>query len=127
VIGWMFRVNRKRIDLFTPATSTTWNGPLLAAWQTGSAGMDWIEALLRESHGQTVWNNYGYPNRYTAQAKYICPVLLAGPPHARDIWVVGEGDIVAGPMSHRRSRFDRDAIQACAMDEWLAIEVWDES
>lgn len=125
--GWMFRVHRKPIDLFTPDIGDRLDGPPLAVWQADSEGLDWIDDLVGTGQVSLIWNGHGYPNRYTAPSKYICPILLAGPPHARDIWAIGEGETVVGPISRLGSRINREAIEACAPEEWLVIEVWDES
>ncbi|WP_372380082.1 hypothetical protein [Xanthomonas sp. NCPPB 1062] len=102
-------------------------GERLAIWQARIDGIQWLKKLVSENCAKLVVNGNGYPDIFSAQARWVAPILLQGPPGARDVWIVGEGDIVDGPISSRRSRFYREAILGCEPNDWLVIEVWDES
>ncbi|WP_217922145.1 hypothetical protein [Miltoncostaea oceani] len=125
MIGWHVSVSRQAADRRAPATGDTERGARIAVWQTGSGGLGWIDALVREGRALNLGGN-GYPYRYTAPARHLLPAIEDGPPEARDPWVHGSGDMLGEDWSGR-TVIDRPAARDCPPDEWLVVEAWDES
>lgn len=128
MLGWMIYVYKP--DAIKPGQMDIASGPSaqrLATWQANISGVRWLQKLVSENCAELVSNGYGYPDIFSAQARWVVPVLLEGPPGARDVWIIGEGDQIDCPVASRRSRFDREAILACNPEDQLVIEVWDES
>lgn len=100
-------------------------GDRIAIWQTGLGGCDWIEELAAEGRAVDLGGN-GYPSRYAATAAVLLPPILAGPPHANTHWSYGVGDIL-GPNWEGKTTINAHLAAACAPDEWLVVEAWDES
>lgn len=124
MLGWHISVYRQRGSWFDPANYADERGARVAVWQTGLGGLDWIEDVAR-AKGHCLGGN-GYPCRYTAQAHDLLPVILAGPPNARNPWHADPGDIL-GPKWVGRTLIDHEVAKACDPDEWLLVEAWDES
>ncbi len=97
----------------------------IAVWQTGLAGLDWIDALIASGSGRQT-SAGGYPNRYTLAARDVVPVLLQGPPEARERWITEPG-AVQNDKWIGRTLIDREAAATCPPDELLLIVAWDES
>ena len=125
MLGWMISVHRQLDGGSSPATSTSPKGPALATWQTGSRGLDWLNALVEEDKASDLGGN-GYPLWYTARAQEIVPLISTKPPLANENWSVDAGD---GLLPHwlGKTTIDASAIEACRPGEWLVIEAWDES
>ena len=124
MLGWHISVYRQLGSWFDPANYVDERGARVAVWQTGLGGLDWIEDVAR-AKGHCLGGN-GYPCRYTAQAHDLLPVILAGPPNARNPWHADPGDIL-GPKWVGRTLIDHEVAKACDPDEWLLVEAWDES
>lgn len=94
----------------------------LAVWEAGLGGMDWIVDLCKQGKAEQHSFN-GYPNRFTALASEITPILAAG--------------IAESEMHNFRSKTPvgwkgsitvyQDRIAACAPEQLLTVEVWDQS
>ena len=52
--------------------------------------------------------------------------MLVGPPDANETWVRGPQDVVTDKWAGR-TVVDGNVVGACAPDEWLIVEAWDES
>ena len=106
-------------------------GGRLAVWQAGSYGLNWIaEAAAREG-GVIRKFECGYPHRYFARAVDILPTIrdhvpYKAPMYEHSSWVVPEGSVLL-PGYVGKTTIDDGAIDECSADEWLYIEVWDES
>jgi hypothetical protein len=132
VLGWHISVHR----LTDPALRETGAdaeaalaasalGERLAVWQAGLAGLQWIDDLAAGGQGRTLLGG-GYPSRYLIRARELVPRILAGPPAENTIWIVGPNDIL-GPGWLGKTTVDEDALRSCPPEEWLLVEVWDES
>lgn len=51
---------------------------LIALWECGIGGADWLDELCQAGHAEQTENKGGYPNVYQTQAKHITPWLLDG-------------------------------------------------
>lgn len=103
MLGWHVNVYRQ-LDGSAPATQTSPEGTRIASWDTGISGLSWLDQLAADGHA-FCFSSQGYPERYTAQARHVVPYLLA----------------------HKPRENERAAAQACADDEWLLVEAWDQS
>jgi len=107
------------------ATENSPKGIHLAIWQAGSNGLDWIDELVKEEKAIDLGGN-GYPSFYTAKAEHLLPTIIKGPPHVHNVWIVEPQDILLeGYLG--KTVIDHSAIADCLPDEWLLVEVWDES
>ena len=62
---------------------------ILATWEIGLGGLDWLHTLV--DAGKAEQSSFsGYPNRYTAKAGEVLPLLADGPPPHRDMAVIGD-------------------------------------
>lgn len=69
MLGW-------QITVFSDADRQ--ESHLIALWECGIGGADWLNELCRAGHAVQTDNNGGYPNVYQTQAKHIAPWLLDG-------------------------------------------------
>jgi hypothetical protein len=99
-------------------------GDRIAVWQTDCGGLGWIEELVKSGAAIPARGD-GYPAVYYAKAVDVVPRLDA-PPGARPVWVYGVHDVLTEKWAGT-TVVDRDAAAACAPDEWLLIQAWDES
>ncbi|MDN2710186.1 hypothetical protein O0880_12225 [Janthinobacterium sp. SUN118] len=94
----------------------------LATWEAGLFGADWIAQLCAQGKATQLSSN-GFPNRYTALAGDILPLLENGIAVAQD--GVFPRDQPTGWPGCITVHGDR--IAACAPGQLLTIEVWDQS
>lgn len=125
MLGWNISVYRQADGGGSPATVDAERGSRLAVWQTGLAGLEWIDQLVAAGHAVD-FGGGGYPNRYSAVARHLIPPILAGPPEANKVWTCGLHDII-GPGWEGRTVIDQGTVDNCRPDEWLFVEAWDES
>jgi len=85
----------------------------------------WLNELVKKGQAINLGGD-GYPCRYTARAEHLIPPILGGPPEARGTWLFGVHDVVTEKWAGRTVT-DRAVVGACAPDEWLLVEAWDES
>lgn len=107
MLGWDIAIYTQP-DGSTPATMSSKEGDVVARWETGLGGLDWIDAIVAEGKATSLGGN-GYPIRYTFQAKH----LLAGISKALD-----SATFVRGIDTH--------GVEG-RPDEWLLVEAWDMS
>lgn len=124
-MGWNVSVYRQSADRSVPARADAEVATRIAVWQTGLVGLEWIVELVRAGRAHPLGGD-GYPCRYTALATDLIPMIISGPPEARDPWVYDPGDVLSLQwVGH--TLVDRKAAECCLPDEWLVIETWDES
>lgn len=125
MLGWNIAIYRKQNTELSPATFDSPVGQRLAIWQTGLGGLDWIEELVKKG-GATDLGGNGYPLRYTANAKNLTPIIMDGPPLAKETWSSDDGDVLLENWEGK-TVLDKPEIEKCNPDEWLIIEAFDES
>jgi hypothetical protein len=142
VLGWLISVYRvadeeavRRILGAEPGAKVVLGddvlGGRLAVWQAGPYGLNWIaEAAAREG-GVIRKFECGYPHRYLARAVDVLPTIrdrvpYKAPMYEHPSWVVPEGSALL-PGYVGKTTIDDKSIDECSADEWLYIEVWDES
>jgi hypothetical protein len=127
MLGWHVSVYRLLDGGSSAATFDSAQGARVAVWQTGLGGLDWLIELAKQGKAVDLGGN-GYPNRFTAQAEILAPHLLNETFPANDTWVIGEGSYIADPKAWvGKTQIDQEGVQQCRADEWLLVEVWDES
>jgi hypothetical protein len=99
-------------------------GARIAVWQADMTGLRWIDELVNSGAAIAAREN-GYPSVFYAKAVDVVPRLDA-PPGARPVWISGPDDVLTGAWAGR-TVVDHSASAACAPEEWLMIEAWDES
>ena len=123
MLGWLFIISRP-IPAVAGGNSP---GPCvtIAKWQTRVSGIHWIDEFVTEGKALNLGGD-GYPYRYKAMSKHLKDTIFKGPPYVRHLWGSDYGDILTSGWSGR-TVVDRDTWEACDPEEWLDIEVWDES
>lgn len=99
-------------------------GDQIAVWQSGIAGLRWLDDLVKSGAAITARAN-GYPSVFYAKAVDVVPHLDV-PPEARQVWLSGRNDILTEEWAGE-TVVDQGTAAACTPDEWLLIEAWDES
>lgn len=103
------------VDPRTPAerdSSDDKLSPLLASWDTFAFNIDWLQTLV--SDGRANQLSYGgYPNRFTAKASDILPVILQ---------LQNSHEKKLANVSIHNER-----IASITADHILTIDVWDKS
>ena len=79
MLGWHISVFRQTDGGSSPATPDSKEGVRLAVWQTDVDGLKWLEELAKKGQAIELGGN-GYPNYFTAQARFIVPRIVSGPP-----------------------------------------------
>lgn len=125
MLGWRISVYRQRDGGFAPATNDSQRAGLLATWQTGPDGLDWLNALAASEQAISLCGG-GYPTRYTARSEFLIEPITSGPPKAYASWVLGL-DAVALPGWPGKTVMDHAVIDDCRRGEWLLVVAWDES
>jgi len=83
MLGWHISVFRQVDGGTSPAREGAEEGARLAVWQADVGGLRWLDALVEAGQAVNLGGN-GYPSYYTAQAEYLIPRIVDGPPAARD-------------------------------------------
>lgn len=125
MLGWHISVYRSTGQQFQADNTEQAVRTRIGVWQTGLGGLDWIDALVQSGKGRQTKAG-GYPNSYMIAASHIVPVILAGPPHARSVWLCEPGDVLNDKWVGR-TMIDEVAARQCLVDEVLLVEAWDES
>lgn len=125
MLGWYISVFRQVDGGTSPARAGAEEGARLAVWQADVGGLRWLDALVEAGAAINLSGN-GYPSYYTAQAEHLIPQIIDGPPSARDTWAYGPNDIITSKWEGK-TVIDQAVIDDCRPDEWLLVEVWDES
>ena len=121
MLGWWFIVSTQTPEEQDEAVRN--KTASLARWETSINGIKWVQKLVDDGKA-TQHRANGYPNRYTARAGDVLPLLANGPPAHTGPTVLGEDYVMPGNWSGNIV-FDHDAIAACPPDETLTIDAWD--
>lgn len=96
---------------------------ILAAWEVGLGGLDWLEGLVARGTGRKIRGD-GYPNTYLASADVVLPLLVDGPPAHNGPMILGD-DYVMPAKWFGSIEMHRDRMAACPDGQQLTIEAWD--
>jgi hypothetical protein len=132
MIGWWIVVSTHSPEERDRADQEARRAAILAQWETGADGIRWIEQLTDAGKAAKLAGG-GYPNRYTARAGDVLPLIDGGgiQPPKDGVWIFGidEGEEYAQPPGwmgkvevHAESR-----VVACLADQVLTIDAWDQS
>ena len=131
MIGWWIVVSTQSPEERDRADKEARRAAILAQWETGADGIRLIEYLTETGKAAKLAGG-GYPNRYTARAGDVLPLIEGGGiKSSKDgIWIFGidEGEEYAQPpgwMGKVEVRADRVAV--CPADQVLTIDAWDQS
>lgn len=121
MIGWW-------IIITAPApqeahTSTDRKAVVFANWETSAFGIEWIVRLVEQGKAVQLLHE-GYPNRYTAIAQDVLPLIAKGPPALDGPTVFGDDYVMPGDWSGNVV-LCHDMIAACPPELVLTIEAWD--
>jgi hypothetical protein len=128
MLGWFISVYRMKNGGKAPAapgSASSAQGKRLASWQAGWGGIDWIEELVKQGKALNLGGD-GYPVWFTASAEHLVSPILSGPPEARKVWAYEEGDVLLKEWVGK-TVLDQAELKRCSPQEWLLIEVFDES
>lgn len=125
MLGWMITVYRQDEGRGQPATRDAAMGSRVAQWQGQLDAIDWLRDLTHIGDVVELGGN-GYPSMMTARAGAVLPVIESGPPYANKFWLADATDILT-PKWIGRTVFDSEVAGECDPDEWLIVEIWDES
>lgn len=122
MIGWYLAVYQQTlIERLASHDRST----LLASWEVGVGGLAWLDKLVAEGKAERLSKD-GYPSRYTAQAKHVLPLIVAGPPAHTGPLVIG-ADYVRPPGWKSQFRIDQPKLDVCPPEQILTIDAWDQS
>lgn len=118
MLGWYIIIAQQTPEERDKSPKDSKDDAVLANWETGLGGTQWLDKLTQEGKAIQLSEN-GYPNRYTAKAKDVLPLIINGIPENVTIFmpVNWKGKIV---------KFD-DKIAACSPEQTLTIDAWDQS
>lgn len=125
MLGWDIRVYRLPKPGYRPAEEIPKEALCIARWGADVEGTQRLDDLIEQgkAFGYFQW---GYPNRYTARALDILPIVRSDPPF-RKVYRPLEEFLATLPNSDWKGGFDAAEADACRPDELLVIVVWDES
>ncbi|MFD8083517.1 hypothetical protein ACFV4F_17665 [Kitasatospora sp. NPDC059722] len=115
MLGWWIGITELSPDEYDRAIPEQRRDFVLARWEIGASGITWVEELVAAGKAEQLIRG-GYPNRYTARAEHVLPLLAAGavPGSGTGTWVQA-----------RAVETHPERIAACPADRALTIEVWD--
>ncbi|WP_313623910.1 hypothetical protein [Achromobacter sp.] len=131
MIGWWIIVSTGSPEERDRATPEARRAAILAQWETGAGGIDWIEHLTQVRKAAK-YASGGYPNRYAARARDVLPLIEGGGilPSKDGVWIFGidEGEEYAQPPGWiGKVQVHADRVAACSPDQILTIDAWDQS
>jgi hypothetical protein len=88
MIGWWIVIAAQTPEE-RDAPNSDRKAAVLANWETSVGGIDWVTKLTKEGKA-TQLSNSGYPNRYTAKAGDVLPMLAKGIPDHSDMTIIGD-------------------------------------
>jgi hypothetical protein len=106
-LGWDVSVYRQADGGSSPATFDAQRGALVAVWEAGLFGLDWLDELV--AAGKAI--NLGaevLTCRYTARAEHLLPRITA-------------------EVRKKIAAIDGTTGAGCRPDEWLLVVAWDQS
>ena len=131
MIGWWIVISNQVPEERDRADQDARRAAILAQWEAGADGIRWVEQLAEQGKAAKL-SGSGYPNRYTAQARDVLPLIEGGgiQPPKEGVWIFGidEGEEYAQPPGWLgKIELHTDRIAACPADCVLTIDAWDQS
>lgn len=125
MIGWWIVVSTQTPQERDQADQDTRRAAILAQWEAGAEGIRWVEQLAEQGKAAKL-SGSGYPNRYTAQARDVLPLLGVAPPAAGGTLIIGD-DYVMPSNWRGKIELHAERVAACPADHVLTIDAWDQS
>lgn len=120
MLGWHISVYRQVGGGASPAKAESPKGAEVAAWGERLSGLGWLAGLVERAEAVDLGGN-GYPRFYTVQAKTLLRSVSSGP-EALVAFAPGGPSAWVG-----QTPIDASVAKECEPEEWLLVEVWDES
>ena len=92
---------------------------LLASWEAGMEGLQWIEELVEKGKA-TKLKSDGYPNRYAAKAVDVLPCIRHRLPGYSEHWVGEKDDI-----ERLRATCHPENTKGYLLEATVTIDAWD--
>ena len=127
MLGWHIIVFKQTDGGMSPATMESATGQRIAAWTTGSTGLNWLDTLAKTGKAIELGGS-GYPLRFTGTAANLVPSVVPRPPEAltETIWLCEALSAVADKSCEMKASDLTESVE-CGVGEWLLIEAWDQS
>jgi hypothetical protein len=74
MLGWWVIISTQSPEELNNSTKKTFRDSILAQWEVGPFGLTWIEDLVKADKAVKL-SDGGYPNRYTANAGDVLPLI----------------------------------------------------
>ena len=116
--GWNITIAQRTPEELDAAPGSHKDG-LLAIWEAGLGGIEWLEHLADKGEAQRLSDD-GFPCRYVAAARDVLPFLASGTPPFHGVQQMS-GDWLRNVTLHH------GRIAACPPDQLLTIDAWDRS
>ena len=110
---------------------------LIASWECGVSGLDWLDELCKEGRAVQTENKGGYPDVYQTQVRHVFPRLLDGKispqddaPNGNFTPVFMEDDkgktVLMKSYGYRSLKLHRpELLRALPLEAVLTIQVFD--
>lgn len=125
MLGWWIVISTQTPEERDRADQDTRRAALLANWEVSVNGSRWVHQLVEQGKANQL-SSGGYPNRFTAQACDVLPLLTKGVPKHDGPAVIGENYVLPGSWTGNVI-IHPDRIAACPPHKLLTIDVWDQS
>jgi hypothetical protein len=129
MIGWWIIISTQSPEERDNADRDGRRAAILAQWEVGASGIRWLADLV--TSGKALQLAAGaYPNRYTAKAVDVLPLIKGGgiKPPENGVWIFGihEGEEDTH-FSNWPDKLEvhKERILACKTDQILTIDAWD--
>ena len=122
MLGWQFFIQIRGDEARNPKDG---KGSLLATWEAGLGGTDWIEQLVVQGKAKDLGGN-GYPNRYTVTAMTLKNALAGGLPRHGGPPTIGENYFLPTGWTGS-ARLDLARLNELDPTCLLEVEAWDQS
>ena len=119
MLGYQIYVTRKNSLQLDDATKS------LASWQTGPGGLHWLRKLVAQDKAINIGGN-GYPDLYSITKRDFDQLFENQEPSQKNFVIIGD-DYVIENHKFWGVKIDLDLLNLISPDEWLIVEVWDES
>ena len=125
MLGWWIVITEQTPKERDEADQMARKAAVLAQWEASIGGIVWLSKLVEA--GKAVQHSFdGYPNRYTASAGDLLPMLAAGPPSHTGPLVIGD-DYVRPANWCGKVEMHSERMAGIPSDRILTIDVWDQS
>ncbi len=116
VLGW---------EIFVSRTTGDKKKTALAKWSCGVFGLSWLDDLVKAGKAVSL-GGQGYPCKYIVSARVLIPAIKNGVPKHNSPLIIGDDYVLPEGWSSD-IEWDKEQILACAPDELLEVEAWDQS